>query len=184
MTHDTNLLPGELPEDYVKSEYEMRVSYLKDHFTRMWTRFNFFLTINTGMLALAFNVAPAAPLVLAATFGLIMCLCWNHFAATDNYLVAVYRSQIAHAYYVLTQGTPYSALRQSPLEPALRMWTYTGAVVEHYFDPADQTIKKIPTGFWQRHSRQVSATELGIVISTLYALAWCALIAVKLWTLQ
>ena len=39
-----------LPKDYLQKEYELRLSYFKDHLTRMWTRFNFFLVINTGPL--------------------------------------------------------------------------------------------------------------------------------------
>jgi len=170
-----------LPDDYLKKEYELRVSYLKDHLSRMWTRFNFFLTINTGLFVLAFNIANTAPLILAGIFGLTMCVWWNHFAATDNYLVFVYRSQIAHAHYLLTQGTAYSALTAKPLPPVLSVWTYTGAVVEQYFDPRDETVKAIPKNFWQRHSFRVSVTELGIVVSVLYALAWIGLIGVKTW---
>jgi hypothetical protein len=173
-----------LPDDYLKKEYELRVSYLKDHFTRMWTRFNFFLTINTGLLALAFNISPTALLILAGTFGLAMCVWWNHFAATDNYLVAVYRSQIAHAHYLLIQGTDYSALKAKPLPPVLSVWTYAGDVVETYFDPQDGKVKAIPKNFWQRHSFRISVTELGIVVSALYALAWISLIGVKTLVMQ
>lgn len=168
-----------LPEDYVRNEYQQRVTYLKDHLTRMWTRFNFFLTINTGLLAVAFNLTAPGPLLLAGVFGLIMCLWWNHFAATDNYLVAVYRSQIAHAHYLLTEAPAYSALRAAPLPPVLSSWTHTGVVVDHYFDPADATVKPIPRNFWQRHSFRISVTELGIVVSVFYALAWLALMALK-----
>jgi hypothetical protein len=172
-----------LPDEYLQKEYELRISYLKDHFTRMWTRFNFFLTINTGLLALSFGAAPSSHLMLAGVFGLTMCICWNHFAATDNYLVKVYRTQIAHAYYLLTQGAKFSALKARELPPALASWTYTGHVLETCFDPEDKSVKPIEKNWAHRYIAGFSATELGVVVSALYALAWIALLLVKIRTL-
>ena len=31
-------------------DYELKVRYLTDHFSRMWTRFNYFVTIQTALL--------------------------------------------------------------------------------------------------------------------------------------
>lgn len=81
-----------LPRDYLQREYELRVNYLKDDLSRMWTRFNFFLTINTGLFAIAVAQSSQELWLLAGILGIVMSVCWNQFAATDNYLVDVYRN--------------------------------------------------------------------------------------------
>ena len=169
-----------LPETYLQKEYEMRVAYLKDHLSRMWTRFNFFLTINTGLFAFTASQDSGDLLVLACILGIAVCLFWNQFAATDNYLVDIYRRQVAHAHFLLTQDARFDALRASGLPNELKAWTHTGAITTEYFDPTDGKVKRIPQGFFQRRIRWLSATELGVVLSILYALAWLGLFLVKL----
>ncbi len=168
-----------LPRDYLRQEYELRVSYLKDHLSRMWTRFNFFLTINTGLFAIAVAQSSQDLWLLAGIVGILASLCWNQFAATDNYLVDVYRRQIAHAHYLLIQDAEFDGLRAIQAPPELKAWTYTGAITTEYFDPADRQIKRIRQNFFQRRIPWASATELGVVISTLYILAWLGLLILK-----
>ena len=169
-----------LPKDYVQKEYELRVAYLKDHLSRMWIRFNFFLTINTGLFALTLGQSSQELLLLAGILGIVICLCWNQFAATDNYLVDVYRCQVAHAHFLLTQDASFEALRASQLPNGLKVWTYTGAIATEYFDPSNNQVKPIPQGFFQRRIPWLSATELGVVLSLLYTLAWLGLLIVKI----
>lgn len=169
-----------LPAEYVQKEYEMRIAYLKDHLSRMWTRFNFFLTINTGLFVLSLGQTSQELALLGGIVGIVICLWWNQFSATDNYLVDVYRRQIAHAHYLLTQDAPYQALRASSLPDELKTWAHTGAMVTEYFDPADKQVKRIAQNFFQRRIPLLSATELGVVISLLYTLAWLGLLIAKL----
>ena len=170
---------GSLPKDYVQKEYELRVAYLKDHLSRMWIRFNFFLTINTGLFALTLAQSSQELWLLAGILGLIVCVCWNQFAATDNYLVEVYRRQIAHAHFLLMQDASFEALRATELPNELKVWTHTGAIAPEYFDPTDRQVKLIWQGFFQRRISWLSATELGVALSLLYALAWLGLLIVK-----
>jgi hypothetical protein len=169
-----------LPKDYLQKEYELRVAYLKDHLSRMWTRFNFFLTINTGLFAATLTLDQRSKyLVLpVCILGIVVSVCWNQFAATDNYLVDVYRRQVTHAHFLLIQDASFEALRAAPLPYELNAWTYTGATAAKYFDPTDRQVKQIRQGFLQRRIPWLSATELGVVISVLYALAWLALLIV------
>ena len=37
-------------KDFLVKDYELKVRYLSDLFQRMWTRFNFFLTVESGLL--------------------------------------------------------------------------------------------------------------------------------------
>ena len=133
-----------LPDYYLKKEYELRVSYLKDHFSRMWTRFNFFLTITTGLFVFTLNQNSRELVLLAGIMGVLVSLVWNHFAATDNYLADVYKRQIAHAHFLMIQDARFEALRATQLSNELKVWTHTGAVSTEYFDPADGLVKRIP----------------------------------------
>jgi hypothetical protein len=170
-----------LPKDYLQKEYELRLSYLKDHLTRMWTRFNFFLIINTGLFAVVLNQNSRQDfVVLVITLGLIVSILWNQFAATDNYLVDVYRRQIKHAHFLLTRDTSFDALREDPRPIELKDWAYTGNTSAEYFDPEDGQEKRIPQNFFQRRFSWLSATELGVVMSFLYILAWLGLLIVKI----
>ena len=171
-----------LPHEYFLKEYELRISYLKDHLARMWTRFNFFLIINTGLFAAVLNQnSHEAFVVVAIILGIIVSLLWNQFAATDNYLVDVYRHQVEHAYFLYTQDPLFDALREKPEPPIeLRTWTYTGATSPKYFDITDGQIKTISSGFFKRRFSQMSATELGVVISSLYSLVWIGLLIISI----
>jgi len=35
--------------DFLIEDYWQKISYLKDHFTRLWNRFNYFLTIQSAL---------------------------------------------------------------------------------------------------------------------------------------
>ena len=74
-------------------DYKSKVAYLKDHFTRMWTRFNFFLTIHSAMFA-AIVLKTGNYEEFVAVFGVILSILWYVFGAQDRYLVALYRAQI------------------------------------------------------------------------------------------
>src|SRR5687768_1288924 len=106
----------------------------------MWTRFNFFLIINTGLFAVVLNQNSRQDFVVfAVILGLIVSILWNQFAATDNYLVDVYKHQVEHAYFLYTQDTSFHALREEPKPTVeLQTWTYTGATSTEYFDLTDR----------------------------------------------
>ena len=37
--------------DFFMEDYKLKVGYLNDQFSQMWTSFNFFLTIESGLVA-------------------------------------------------------------------------------------------------------------------------------------
>lgn len=93
--------PDALP--FLLRDYELRLNYLSAHFTRMWTRFNFFLTLESALSA-AFWIwikeasgaqTKASPASLAgiAWVGLVSSVVWYLFGAQDRYLVAAYREE-------------------------------------------------------------------------------------------
>jgi hypothetical protein len=84
-------------DDFLVRDYELKVRYLTDHFQRMWTRFNFFVTIESALIGGKFifgGVNPSWPLALLGT---ALSFIWYIFGAEDRYLVRVYREQVEEA---------------------------------------------------------------------------------------
>jgi hypothetical protein len=38
------------PRDFLIRDYELKIKYLTDHFSRMWTRFNYFVGIESALV--------------------------------------------------------------------------------------------------------------------------------------
>jgi hypothetical protein len=100
-----NLMPIDIPTEQLefnKKDYELKINYLSNHFTRMWNRFNFFLVLEAGISAALWvwlkekgGFIPQAPAL--AWVGLVSGLVWYAFGAQDRYLVEVYRNQVEAA---------------------------------------------------------------------------------------
>jgi hypothetical protein len=85
--------------DFLLSDYGKKVDYLTAHFTRIWTRFNFFMTLEAGLSAALWlwfkdKGSFADPALGITLIGLVSSLIWYIFGAQDRYLVGVYRDQI------------------------------------------------------------------------------------------
>ncbi len=74
-------------------DYKSKVQYLKDHFTRLWTRFNYFLTLQSALFGAAI-LSPDKYRWWIPIFGAFLCVLWYIFGAQDRYLVELYRKQI------------------------------------------------------------------------------------------
>jgi hypothetical protein len=94
-------LPKERLE-FQKKDYELKIGYLTNHFTRMWNRFNFFLVLQAGISAALWvwlkdkgGFIPQAPAL--ACVGLVSAFVWYAFGAQDRHLVEIYRTQVRTA---------------------------------------------------------------------------------------
>lgn len=67
--------------EFLSRDYEIKVNYLNAHFSRMWTRFNFFLTIETALIAFSFSEDSAEYTSYMAVIGLIISLAWFAYAS-------------------------------------------------------------------------------------------------------
>jgi hypothetical protein len=88
-------------KDFLFEDYKVKVQYLTDHFSRMWIRFNFLLTLNTALFAFSFQKGTTTFGPLFAGAGIVLCVLWYVFGANDNHLVEVYRKQIEDSYELL-----------------------------------------------------------------------------------
>jgi len=82
---------------FLVDDYKLRTDYLTAHFSRMWTRFNFFLSIETGLIGVAFLASKdqwSRYAVVFALAGVLVSAAWYVFGAQDRYLVLLYRDQV------------------------------------------------------------------------------------------
>ena len=92
--HDEKLEARQL--DFLTADYWQKVQYLKDHFTRVWNRFNYFLTIQSALFG-ATVLSPDKYRWWVPLFAALVCALWYIFGAQDRYLVDLYRKEIEQA---------------------------------------------------------------------------------------
>jgi len=82
---------------FMVKDYELKVRYLTDHFGRMWTRFNYFVGIESALAGgkLIFGGGEFTPEL--AVVGAVVSLIWYVMGAEDRFLVRVYRRQVKDA---------------------------------------------------------------------------------------
>lgn len=157
--------------DFLWKDYELKVNYLTKHFSRMWTRFNFFLTIESALLAFSFGTGGARYAAYLAGAGILLSMLWYQFAATDNFLVEVYRRQVAHVFDLLRTARE-DAFRTAGLELTPKGYSYVGSVSSKGFNPATRQVEPIEQNIRQNRLPHVSVTELGVVFALLFIFLW------------
>jgi hypothetical protein len=88
-------------EAFRLEDYKLHVQALTNQYARLWTRFNFFITIHSALLVTLVGLFkderltwPALPIAL---LGVLMSALWYVAGAQDRYLVLFYRAMITHA---------------------------------------------------------------------------------------
>jgi hypothetical protein len=84
---------------FLEKDYELKVRYLADQFSRMWTRFNFFLVLESGLSAALWvwfkDKAESVDKAVVLTWvGIVSSICWYVFGAQDRHLVEIYRKHV------------------------------------------------------------------------------------------
>ena len=89
-------------DGFLTDDYKLKVGYLTDHMQRMWTRFNFFITIQSGLVGGLVLASDSGKFTKSALYFLIaeavLSVVWWVFGAQDRHLVTVYRRQIEQAW--------------------------------------------------------------------------------------
>jgi hypothetical protein len=171
-------------KNFLLEDYRLKVQYLSDYFSRMWTRFNFFLTINSALFAFSVQKDTATFVSLFVVAGLLLSALWYFFGAVDNYLVDVYRKQVGTTYYLL--GSKEPGLKRLQSRKELReVYSYVGDIKAKYLDQKDGMvfIEPIKTNPFQwrmqldwKYKRwevkAISATELAAILPFAFFLLW------------
>ena len=148
---------------FVQKDYELKMNYLSAHFSRMWTRFNFFLVLESGLSAALWlwfkdKGVFTSQAVALAWVGLATSVCWYLFGAQDRYLVEVYRKHVGDAGAIIAEK--------------LGLRDYLGS---NYVHVGDQSTK-ITQNVYQWRLELLSTTKLAAWFPLLVILYWISMI--------
>lgn len=155
-TPDKNLESQQLT--FLIEDYWQKVQYLKDHFTRLWNRFNYFLTIQSALFG-ATVLSPEKYRWWVPVFAALVCVLWYIFGAQDRYLVDLYRREIEQA---LDQ-----------IRPRLRLTNYYSVGQTKNIDNL-----RIKQAFYQWRWESLSTTKLPALFPVILLLIWAAILLV------
>jgi hypothetical protein len=160
-------------DPFLLRNYELHVRYLSDHFSRMWTRFNFFLTINSALFGFSFNSSYAHNVTYISWAGIVFSLVWFYFGGVDNRLVDIYREHVKTSF-----DTIKKALQTSPVESADGSAAQKNAVLKELrFAGSTEPLPSMEKRLWSFRWEHASATDLATILPIVFALAWM----IRLW---
>lgn len=94
---NTDVATASPNKDVLLKDYEIKVNYLKDHLGRMWTRFNIFLTLQTGLAGakIVYETGKAQDVDKRLLYlALLLAVIWCIVGIIDSSLVRNYRGQV------------------------------------------------------------------------------------------
>jgi hypothetical protein len=141
---------------FLLKDYELKVAFLTAQFARMWTRFNFMLVLESGLLAAAANTKHHTGVRAIVWAEVLISAVWYVFGAQDKYLVEVYRGQVEAAARELRKA--HSMPETSP---------YVGQVEGRLV--SELHIKRHPL---QWRFKYASVTHLAALFPLLALVAW------------
>ena len=165
----STVTPSETPEalprrEFLLKDYELKIQYLTEQFSRMWTRFNYFLTIESALVGGILlgsgdiNITPQL-----ATVGASVSLIWYFMGAEDRFLVRVYRRQVEDA-AALVAHAEWPTLR----EP----YCAVGEI--------ENTSKKVKGNLSGWRKEPISTTHLAALIPLMALCGWVATVVIVL----
>lgn len=87
---------------FLIDDYKLKVQYLVDHFSRMWTRLNYFVTVQLALFSalgyVLFGQGRDLTLVpIVVLMGFVVSCAWYIVGAQDRFLVSAYRDDLEAA---------------------------------------------------------------------------------------
>ncbi len=156
-------------EQFLVEDYKLKVDYLVNHFSRMWNRFSFFVTIESAILTalLAFLQIPQLRdfAVYLAGLGLLIGLVWWVAGSEDRFLVTVYRGHV--------EQTADRIRQQEAFQTKLADYASVGSVPDDLFLFASPVEWRL---------RWLSITRLAGLVPLLVSLIW--LVVILTWSTQ
>jgi len=152
---------------FLIEDYRQKVQYLKDHFARIWTRFNFFLTLQSALFG-ATIISIEKYQWRVPAFGIFISALWYIAGAQDRYLVALYRKEIQLAVPQIKQALQLSN------------YYYIGQTEDIPGEAERVKDLNIENTICQWRSRSASTTKLAAMIPLVLLLIWGAIFIVTL----
>jgi hypothetical protein len=102
-------------EDFLLEDYKLKVEYYASHLSRMWTGFNFLLTIDAGLFGLFATQRVLAPATRQEflVIGLVLSVAWLVFGVLDICFIVRYTNDIRCAYNRLNLPRGYTYAGES-----------------------------------------------------------------------
>jgi len=152
--------------NFLDKDYERKINYLVQQFTRMWTRFNFFITLESSLLAGKFLFKIDEPNQALAWIGLGLSLCWYVFGANDKQLVNVYKYAVEKASEKLTSVLPVDQVYSKD------KYYYVGKPDIKFEDVNDPTRTDLKKNIFHWRLNYITITHLATVFPVVLALVW------------
>ena len=168
---DIQFIPNDVVS-FLVEDYKLKTDFLTEHFSRMWTRFNFFLSVEPALFGVAFLAHKdewSKRAVTFAGFGILVSVFWYIFGAQDRYLMELYRDEIKFAAQRLTERFK-NILGAENYENILSSYRYAG-------DTADKA-EVIRSGQFQWRWKVISVTRLAAIFPVAVLLVW--VVAIRL----
>jgi hypothetical protein len=150
---------------FLQKDYELKIRYLSDHYTRMWSRCNFFVGLESALTVALFGWFKdrggfSQDAGFIAVIGAVSCLCWYGFGAQDRYLAEVYRKQVGLLGEILER---HFNLSKELADESLK-YTFVG----------DTQSKQAQVGmkFYQWRIGAISTTKLAVWFPVLVFIYW------------
>ena len=162
--------------DFLQKDYELKTKYLTDHLQRMWTRFNFFVTIESALISGKFLFASNSPNVGLTIAGIMLSLIWYVMGAQDRFLVDMYRTEVEKT------GRRYALAALG--ESAAKVYDHVGRTDKDYVKEyrKEREAKQRQRGEVRHWLDDVSSWRLES-FSTTHLAAFIPLLATAFWVL-
>jgi hypothetical protein len=144
---------------FLIEDYRQKVQYLKDHLVRIWTRFNFFLTLQSALFG-ATIISIEKYQWRVPAFGIFISALWYVTGAQDRYLVALYRKEIQISVPKIKQALQ------------LADYYYIGQTEDIRGESESIRDLKIENTYYQWRSDFGSTTKLAAIIPLILLLIW------------
>src|SRR5712692_654250 len=166
-------------QDFLLRDYKLKIRYLSDHFQRMWTRFNFFITIESALIGGKIIYGGGELNWQLALLGIVLSFIWYVFGAQDRYLVSVYRKQVEDAgQKVATTLWPQNSTR--------RVYNHVGevgkvALEAQQGDAKQSFLGKVVERLSEWRVELLSTTRLAALFPFLISLIWLGALTRLVW---
>jgi hypothetical protein len=165
---------------FLLEDYKQKISYLTNHLQRMWTRFNFFVTLEAALLGGKVLMVGEGSTPMVGFVGVILSTVWYVMGAQDRFLSDFYRWQVKEAAdrWKTANSDKSDALGHAYAAATDHVGKVEDALVDRYRAWKDQQIK---SEFW-RTAERIGSWRCKH-FSTTHLAAWVPLLALAGWGL-
>lgn len=144
--------------DFLEKDYELKINFLVAQFDRVWKRFQFFLTIQSGLMVVYLGLKIDSQFfdsLHIPLIGVFLCLIWFVLGSQDKYVIELYRLHVKKAGIQLLDN-----INQD------NEFQISEIIV------GDTNYGEIDTKWYQWRNSSVSATKLLALFPVIVAFIW------------